>query len=99
MAVEGGMKCVKFLVFIFNFIFWVSVGLGEVGGGAGATGGGRVATGEGLWDRQPRANGLFLAGPAGDEPAPVPWRAAPPPLCCPPAVFSPPPAPVPPYIP
>ncbi|XP_010563405.1 CD63 antigen [Haliaeetus albicilla] len=23
MAVEGGMKCVKFLVFIFNFIFWV----------------------------------------------------------------------------
>ncbi|KAM9252217.1 CD63 antigen [Cariama cristata] len=22
MAVEGGMKCVKFLVFIFNFIFW-----------------------------------------------------------------------------
>ncbi|KAF1615468.1 UNVERIFIED_CONTAM: CD63 antigen, partial [Eudyptes pachyrhynchus] len=23
MAVEGGMKCVKFLVFVFNFIFWV----------------------------------------------------------------------------
>ncbi|XP_071585701.1 CD63 antigen isoform X2 [Heliangelus exortis] len=23
MAVEGGIKCVKFLVFIFNFIFWV----------------------------------------------------------------------------
>ncbi|XP_050190533.1 CD63 antigen [Myiozetetes cayanensis] len=23
MAVEGGMKCVKFLVFFFNFIFWV----------------------------------------------------------------------------
>ncbi|XP_062453419.1 CD63 antigen [Rhea pennata] len=23
MAIEGGMKCVKFLVFIFNFIFWV----------------------------------------------------------------------------
>nr|ACQ57906.1 CD63 antigen [Anoplopoma fimbria] len=23
MAVEGGMKCVKFLVFIFNFIFWL----------------------------------------------------------------------------
>uniref|UniRef100_A0A8B9SGP0 CD63 molecule n=1 Tax=Anas platyrhynchos TaxID=8839 RepID=A0A8B9SGP0_ANAPL len=23
MALEGGMKCVKFLVFIFNFIFWV----------------------------------------------------------------------------
>ncbi|NXD17704.1 CD63 protein, partial [Nothocercus nigrocapillus] len=23
MAMEGGMKCVKFLVFIFNFIFWV----------------------------------------------------------------------------
>ena len=28
MAVEGGMKCVKFLVFIFNFIFWVSAGRG-----------------------------------------------------------------------
>lgn len=24
MAVEGGMKCVKFLLFFFNFIFWVS---------------------------------------------------------------------------
>ncbi|XP_070766417.1 CD63 antigen [Enoplosus armatus] len=23
MAVEGGMKCVKFLVFFFNFIFWL----------------------------------------------------------------------------
>uniref|UniRef100_A0A8D0LB19 Tetraspanin n=1 Tax=Sphenodon punctatus TaxID=8508 RepID=A0A8D0LB19_SPHPU len=23
MAVEGGMKCVKFLVFIFNFLFWI----------------------------------------------------------------------------
>ncbi|XP_030823157.1 CD63 antigen [Camarhynchus parvulus] len=23
MAIEGGMKCVKFLVFFFNFIFWV----------------------------------------------------------------------------
>ncbi|XP_068854917.1 CD63 antigen isoform X2 [Aphelocoma coerulescens] len=23
MALEGGMKCVKFLVFFFNFIFWV----------------------------------------------------------------------------
>uniref|UniRef100_A0A8C6YVE6 Tetraspanin n=1 Tax=Nothoprocta perdicaria TaxID=30464 RepID=A0A8C6YVE6_NOTPE len=23
MAMEGGMKCVKFLVFVFNFIFWV----------------------------------------------------------------------------
>ncbi|XP_061299002.1 CD63 antigen [Pezoporus flaviventris] len=23
MAVEGGMKCVKFLVFVFNFVFWV----------------------------------------------------------------------------
>ncbi|MBN3317773.1 CD63 protein, partial [Atractosteus spatula] len=23
MAVEGGMKCVKFLLFFFNFIFWV----------------------------------------------------------------------------
>ncbi|NWH72103.1 CD63 protein, partial [Piaya cayana] len=23
MAVEGGMKCIKFLVFVFNFIFWV----------------------------------------------------------------------------
>uniref|UniRef100_H3C517 Uncharacterized protein n=2 Tax=Clupeocephala TaxID=186625 RepID=H3C517_TETNG len=22
--VEGGMKCVKYLLFIFNFIFWVS---------------------------------------------------------------------------
>ena len=31
MAVEGGMKCVKFLVFIFNFIFWVSAGRGEGG--------------------------------------------------------------------
>ncbi|KAA8591339.1 hypothetical protein FQN60_002282 [Etheostoma spectabile] len=24
MGVEGGMKCVKFLLFFFNFIFWVS---------------------------------------------------------------------------
>ncbi|XP_063282408.1 CD63 antigen [Pelobates fuscus] len=23
MAVEGGMKCVKYLMFIFNFIFWI----------------------------------------------------------------------------
>ncbi|XP_037539741.1 CD63 antigen [Nematolebias whitei] len=23
MAVEGGMKCIKFLLFIFNFIFWL----------------------------------------------------------------------------
>ncbi|XP_030052646.1 CD63 antigen [Microcaecilia unicolor] len=23
MAVEGGMKCVKFLVFFFNFLFWI----------------------------------------------------------------------------
>lgn len=23
--VEGGMKCVKYLLFVFNFIFWVSV--------------------------------------------------------------------------
>lgn len=23
MAVEGGMKCVKFLLFIFNFLFWI----------------------------------------------------------------------------
>ncbi|XP_053311582.1 CD63 antigen [Spea bombifrons] len=23
MAVEGGMKCVKYLVFIFNFLFWI----------------------------------------------------------------------------
>lgn len=22
--VEGGMKCVKYLLFVFNFIFWVS---------------------------------------------------------------------------
>ncbi|MGH0164426.1 UNVERIFIED_CONTAM: hypothetical protein FKN15_060272 [Acipenser sinensis] len=25
MAVEGGMKCVKFLLFIFNFLFWFAV--------------------------------------------------------------------------
>lgn len=24
MALEGGMKCVKFLLVFFNFIFWVS---------------------------------------------------------------------------
>ncbi|XP_067880769.1 CD63 antigen [Heterodontus francisci] len=24
MAVEGGMKCVKYLLFIFNFLFWIS---------------------------------------------------------------------------
>ncbi|XP_041036282.1 CD63 antigen [Carcharodon carcharias] len=24
MAVEGGMKCVKYLIFIFNFLFWIS---------------------------------------------------------------------------
>uniref|UniRef100_A0A4W3HBH1 Tetraspanin n=1 Tax=Callorhinchus milii TaxID=7868 RepID=A0A4W3HBH1_CALMI len=24
MAVEGGMKCIKYLIFIFNFLFWVS---------------------------------------------------------------------------
>lgn len=24
MSVTGGMKCVKYLVFFFNFIFWVS---------------------------------------------------------------------------
>ncbi|KAG9491472.1 hypothetical protein GDO78_000136 [Eleutherodactylus coqui] len=24
MAVEGGMKCVKYLVFIFNFLFWIA---------------------------------------------------------------------------
>ncbi|XP_067832797.1 CD63 antigen [Heptranchias perlo] len=24
MAVEGGMKCVKYLMFIFNFLFWLS---------------------------------------------------------------------------
>uniref|UniRef100_A0A7N5P9V5 Tetraspanin n=1 Tax=Ailuropoda melanoleuca TaxID=9646 RepID=A0A7N5P9V5_AILME len=32
MAVSGGMKCVKFLVFIFNFLFWIAgialIGLG-----------------------------------------------------------------------
>ncbi|KAM3933637.1 CD63 antigen [Leptodactylus fuscus] len=32
MAVEGGMKCVKYLVFIFNFLFWICgcalIGLG-----------------------------------------------------------------------
>lgn len=27
MGVEGGMKCVKFLLFFFNFIFWVSSSL------------------------------------------------------------------------
>ncbi len=25
--VQGGMKCVKYLLFVFNFIFWVSAGL------------------------------------------------------------------------
>ncbi|XP_069826158.1 CD63 antigen [Dendropsophus ebraccatus] len=32
MAVEGGMKCVKYLIFIFNFLFWICgcalIGLG-----------------------------------------------------------------------
>ncbi|XP_056418150.1 CD63 antigen [Hyla sarda] len=32
MAVEGGMKCVKYLVFLFNFLFWICgcalIGLG-----------------------------------------------------------------------
>lgn len=23
--VQGGMKCVKYLLFVFNFIFWVSL--------------------------------------------------------------------------
>ncbi|XP_073519857.1 CD63 antigen isoform X2 [Phyllobates terribilis] len=30
MAVEGGMKCVKYLVFIFNFLFWFAVLLGLI---------------------------------------------------------------------
>lgn len=25
--VQGGMKCVKYLLFVFNFIFWVSLGI------------------------------------------------------------------------
>lgn len=25
--VQGGMKCVKYLLFVFNFIFWVSEAL------------------------------------------------------------------------
>lgn len=68
MAVEGGMKCVKFLVFIFNFIFWVSVGLGEVGGGAGAAGGGRGATGEGSGTGSPGRTGCSSPAPPGTSP-------------------------------
>lgn len=36
--VHGGMRCVKFLLFIFNFIFWVSAG--RPAGGAEGTGAG-----------------------------------------------------------
>lgn len=32
--VQGGMKCVKYLLFVFNFIFWVSRYIYGVGVGA-----------------------------------------------------------------
>lgn len=33
MGVEGCTKCIKYLLFVFNFVFWVSPGRGEAGRG------------------------------------------------------------------
>lgn len=33
MGVEGCTKCIKYLLFVFNFVFWVSPGQGERGAG------------------------------------------------------------------
>uniref|UniRef100_A0A493TU33 Inositol polyphosphate-1-phosphatase n=1 Tax=Anas platyrhynchos platyrhynchos TaxID=8840 RepID=A0A493TU33_ANAPP len=72
MALEGGMKCVKFLVFIFNFIFWVSAGPG--GGGRGAGGGGgyraRGGGGGGIFPTEP-PEGAPSGTPAGSSRRPL----------------------------
>lgn len=93
MAVEGGMKCVKFLVFIFNFIFWVSAGPGGTGRGAGGDAHPPGEPGRGLRGRQNRADGPFPAvAPPGDGPAPALWQAAAlPRVALPPSASSPPP--------
>lgn len=36
MGVEGCTKCIKYLLFVFNFVFWVSGAQGGVRGGADA---------------------------------------------------------------
>lgn len=52
MGVEGCTKCIKYLLFVFNFIFWVSPAAGEGGGGCqGGCGAARLGSAR-----------LFLAG-------------------------------------
>lgn len=41
MGVEGCTKCIKYLLFVFNFVFWVS---GRAWGGTGRAGGGARRT-------------------------------------------------------
>lgn len=65
MAVEGGMKCVKFLVFTFNFIFWVSAGPGGTGEGAPGP-------------AEPGGGALPRRGQARPSPMAPPPRGAPP---------------------
>ncbi|XP_070789393.1 CD81 antigen [Pituophis catenifer annectens] len=55
MGVEGCTKCIKYLLFVFNFVFWLAGG---------------IILGVGLWIRHDSQTSLILQSSLEDQPAP-----------------------------